>query len=117
LTEDEDDRNYTVGFRKPPKEHRFQKGTSGNPAGRKKKEKPNYSRAARAAFNELTEVMIAGKRCRMSRKEVIVEQRIARALKMDKRAIRELIKLRAHAERNGDAEPVVVRLTGADANL
>lgn len=31
--------DYEVGYQKPPKEHQFKKGRSGNPAGRKKKEK------------------------------------------------------------------------------
>ena len=29
-------REYDVGFGKPPVEHRWQKGQSGNPSGRKK---------------------------------------------------------------------------------
>lgn len=32
----DDDKPYEVGYRKPPKHGRFQKGQSGNPRGRPK---------------------------------------------------------------------------------
>jgi len=31
------DSNYDVGYKKPPREHRFRKGASGNPKGRPRK--------------------------------------------------------------------------------
>ena len=33
----ENNKNYEIGYGKPPKNTRFTKGRSGNPAGRKKK--------------------------------------------------------------------------------
>jgi len=33
-----DDRDYEVGYGKPPRHHQFRKGTSGNPRGRPRKE-------------------------------------------------------------------------------
>ena len=31
--------DYEIGYSKPPKQHRFKKGVSGNPAGAPKKQK------------------------------------------------------------------------------
>lgn len=35
-----DEKEYEVGYKKPPKNHQFKKGQSGNPKGRKKKVVP-----------------------------------------------------------------------------
>lgn len=40
--------NYEVGYRKPPKKTRFQKGISGNPGGR-----PKSSRSFESIYDEL----------------------------------------------------------------
>ena len=37
--DNKNDKNYDVGYGKPPKQHQFKKGQSGNPAGRPKKPK------------------------------------------------------------------------------
>ena len=43
-----------TGYAKPPVEHRFKKGTSGNPSGRRKAPKPIPTPADRLSISELT---------------------------------------------------------------
>lgn len=57
MSEGNDD--YSVGYGRPPKNTRFQKGLSGNPKGRRKK--PNELERVREILNEKMQVTIDGK--------------------------------------------------------
>jgi hypothetical protein len=83
---------YEVGFGKPPIEHRFKPGQSGNPGGRRKAT-GNILRAIRLDLDE--EILITqGKRSRrVSNAEALVRLQINRALSGDWKAFMWVIKL------------------------
>ena len=69
----EDD--YEVGYGKPPKANRFKQGQSGNPNGRRKTNK-SLATVARELMNEMIDVRINGKVCRITRAEAIMRRQI-----------------------------------------
>ncbi len=72
--------DYDVGYGKPPKEHRFKKGSSGNPAGAPSKRKRKPIDVA-AILNEPLAVKTSGVHRKMPAFEVGVRRLIERALK------------------------------------
>ncbi len=85
--------DYEVGCGKPPKEHQFKPGRSGNPKGRPPKRKPKRIDAA-AVLNEPLAVNNSGRRRKMSPFEVGVRRLVERGLKRkDLNAILEFLKL------------------------
>ncbi len=72
--------DYDVGYGKPPKAHRFKKGSSGNPAGAPPKRKRRPIDVA-AILNESLPVKASGVRRKMPPFEVGVRRLIERALK------------------------------------
>ena len=72
--------DYIVGHGKPPKEHRFKKGTSGNPAGAPPKRRRKRIDVA-AVLNEPITVKKSGGRRKMPPFEVGVLRLVERALK------------------------------------
>lgn len=78
---------YEVGYGKPPKEHQFPKGKSGNPGGRPPKRKPetnetHYERAC----NKMVSVVENGRRRRISRRELVYERMMDSACRGDDKA-------------------------------
>lgn len=71
--------HYEVGYRKPPMEHRFHPGRTGNPNGRLK-DKTIEDIDALRVVQESVSVRVSGRRKRMSRFEVGVRQLVNRAL-------------------------------------
>ncbi len=92
-----------VGYRKPPKHSQFKKGKSGNPKGRPKRKPPAVSETIDSVLNANAEYRERGQTKRATRRELTIRTHIYRALKGDVKSAEALLKLRAHAQRNGDA--------------
>jgi hypothetical protein len=84
-----------VGYRKPPKATRFQKGTSGNPSGRPKKvaQLLDPGLILEAIDNEEIVVLDNGKRKPMRKAEIEFRQQFTKAIKGDLKAARHLVKM------------------------
>ncbi|XBQ17394.1 MAG: DUF5681 domain-containing protein [Oceanicaulis sp.] len=85
--------DYDVGYKKPPKEHRFKKGQSGNPAGRPKKKGPAASDLMAAFITEHIAVTKNGEITDVSRFEAFQSQVYTLAMKGDKAAMRLFIQM------------------------
>src|SRR5947207_11579881 len=85
------------GYGKPPKDKQFQKGKSGNPSGRPKKDKmfKSVSRVIRDNLLEEVEGMVNGKRRKMLRLEAIIAKQVSNALKGNIQAAKFLLSLAA----------------------
>jgi hypothetical protein len=105
------ERTYEVGRGKPPKHSQFKPGQSGNPDGARKKRRSSVSSTMSDAFSERVSVTVNGKQKTMTKKELVVEQLIAKTLKGDLKALRKLLKLRDYVDSAGDFGPVVVTIT------
>lgn len=81
-----------VGYGRPPTAGRFQKGTSGNPQGRKKGGK-NLKTDVLEELQEVISVQEGGRTRKMSKQRALVKSLMTRALKADPRAVAQLIGL------------------------
>jgi hypothetical protein len=82
-----------VGYKRPPKEHQFQKGCSGNPNGRPKDKKSLFDKLE-AILNELVTVVEDGERKRVTKLEAMIMRLLAKALSGDLRALTKVLELR-----------------------
>lgn len=80
------DGEYEVGYGKPPKEGRFQKGKSGNPSGRPKGS-PNFRTAIKKAFSEKVAIVENGKRKKISKLDAAAKQLANKAASGDPRVM------------------------------
>ena len=81
-----------VGYGKPPKEHRFPKGRSGNVSGRPKSKKPGSTDIS-GLLNEPVKVKAGGKVREMGLFEAGLRKRAKRAIDKDLRAILKFVKI------------------------
>ncbi len=72
--------DYTVGYGKPPEHTRFQKGRSGNPAGRPKGRR-NKGSVVREVIERKVTIRENGKARKVPVFEALVESMVAKALK------------------------------------
>ena len=87
-------KEYTVGYRKPPKATRFKPGQSGNPKGRPKGS-PNLATDLSTELGELITVREGGEARRVSKQRALIKSLTAKALQGDVRATTALLALHA----------------------
>ncbi len=93
--------DYEVGYCKPPRQHQFPKGQSGNPGGPPKSKKRGLTDVSEI-LNEPVKVNAGGKEREMSPFEVSLRKLAIKAIKGDLRAIRKFIK---YCEEYGILDP------------
>lgn len=93
---------YTSGYMKPPKEHRFKKGKSGNPKGRPKRKETLHS-ISRRVLNK--KIRIKGEPRKVSMLEAIALRLRELAAKGNPRALRIMRRYARHSEIAADQPP------------
>lgn len=82
----------SVGYGRPPKASRFQKGQSGNPKGRPKG-KRNFSTVVQMVVNEPMTIVKNGKVKRLCAQEVLIRKLLNDAVSGDKKSLETAIRL------------------------
>jgi len=110
-----EEKDYEVGYKKPPVETRFKKGQSGNSSGRPKKiaQKLDPGKVLQSIDNEEIVVKVDGKRIRITKQEIFFRQLFTRAIRGDLTAARLIAKMAANyfgpeAEGPSETEFIVV---------
>ena len=93
----EDQQSKRGGYANPPPEHRFQPGVSGNPKGRPRGAR-NMAHEIDLILSGRVDVTKNGRRERSTRRKVIAEKLIVRAMRDDHKAIETVLKLEGHAQ-------------------
>jgi Family of unknown function (DUF5681) len=89
--------DYEVGYCRPPKQHQFQRGQSGNPRGRRRE--PVSKKATwQKLMNELVSLHEKGKTRRVTKYECLCLSHLTKAIKGDTRSTKFVIE---EAERAG----------------
>jgi len=82
--------DYDIGRGKPPPQHRFKPGQSGNPRGRPKGAR-GFKTELKDALNAPVQVTEGGSITKMSTQSAAIKRLVERALKGDPRALEKLL--------------------------
>ena len=85
-----DDGEYDVGYKCPPKHTRFQPGQSGNPAGRRKNVR-NFKTDLMEELREMIVIRENGRERKISKQRAFIKALVAAAIKSDVRAINAVV--------------------------
>jgi hypothetical protein len=96
MSKDKTQDDYEVGYGKPPKDTRFQKGVSGNPKGRPPKSLDFYEVLIRES-ESLMPITENGQRKRLSKDEIAIKQLINQVMSGNPSAQRMYFPLRQQA--------------------
>ena len=113
----DDERDYPVGYGKPPRHTRFVKGQSGNPRGRPPGAKNIKTLLTKALDEVVVVVTDQGGRLKLSKREAIVTQLVNRSAKADFKAIPILMGLLRDSESDSDPQAADPTFTEADQQI
>ncbi|EAQ96142.1 DUF5681 domain-containing protein [Congregibacter litoralis] len=107
------DKDYEVGFGKPPKHTQFKKGQSGNPKGRPKGIK-NLNTDLEEELNQKIIITEGGISQEITKQRAMIKTLFVKAMKGDTRAAGVLINLTLGLENSRIANDAVEKLTPDD---
>ena len=93
------DREYEVGYGKPPKETRFQKGQSGNRKNRPRRAK-TLGKCLSEALDEKVSVTENGRRRKISKIEAMLKQAVHGALQGNRKSTQAVLRMIEHFYRH-----------------
>lgn len=106
--------NYDVGYKKPPVSSRFQKGVSGNPRGRPKKDQ-SQATILEEIIKELKKTVTIrenGKIIKVTKMEAMIKNLLASAMKGDSKSISLLMKILGQTKApDGKELPTQIRVS------
>jgi Family of unknown function (DUF5681) len=105
-------RDYDVGYGRPPRHTRFQKGRSGNPRGRPRGAK-NLSTLLNEALNERVLVAANRGRRKITKQQAMITQLVNKAAQGDWRAIKILLEIVQAIENRMEATSPETAVFGA----
>ncbi len=108
--------DYEVGYGKPPKHTRFNKGQSGNPRGRPKDTK-NLKTDLQEELNEKITIREGADERRISKQRALVKSLTAKAIKGDTRAANVLLNMVLRVLEAEPAEPGEAPLTAEERQV
>lgn len=94
------DGDYSVGYKKPPREHQWKPGQSGNPKGRPKKVR-DFEKLFERELDTVVSITEHGQVRQVPKRDLIVKSLITRAIKGDFRALKLVITF-MQANQGGD---------------
>jgi len=98
-------KDYTIGYRKPPKHSRFVKGTSGNPKGRPPESK-NLKTDLAEVLREKIIIRMGEQTMKVTRQRALALSLVARGVKGDSRAINIALNwIERYGDPNGGLNP------------
>ena len=81
----ENEKADTVGYKRPPREHQFRPGQSGNPSGRPKGAR-NFKTELREELSELVTVRDGDREIEVSKQRALIKSLVAAAIDGNQRA-------------------------------
>ena len=109
-------RDYEVGYGKPPRHTRFQKGRSGNPTGRPRGRK-NMATLLSAALDASIIVVENGRRKKITKREAIVTQLVNKSASADLKATQIVLAMLRELEALADGAADPAAFTEADHEI
>lgn len=111
-----DNRNYPVGYGKPPRHRRFKKGQSGNPKGRPKGRR-NFATTLRLALDETVTVSERGKTKTIKKLDCALRQQANKAAAGDVKALTLLAQLIREWPAEVDPKSLTIVISEDDSKL
>ena len=109
-------RDYEVGYGRPPRHTRFQKGRSGNPTGRPRGRK-NMATLLSAALDASIIVVENGRRKKITKREAIVTQLVNKSASADLKATQIVLAMLRELEALADGDAESGAFTEADKEI
>jgi len=103
IDDDKTDRDYEVGYGRPPKDTQFKPGQSGNPRGRPKKSK-NVDELLEKELDAIVTLQEGGQPLRITKREAIIKQFVNLAIKGNAKPLQMIL---AHLDKTCEPEPFV----------